>query len=311
MTQQIINLGTSANAGDGDNLRSAMDKTNDNFTELYGANSVSSNLAFSGQTISSYNTNGDIILGPDGTGTIRIAQNVIPDADNTRWIGSNAIRPLGLYVGTAGITTSGPVTNATYANVTVRDSTITSPQPGMIVSAANVYYGYTGSSWTLLAGADGIAAVVDDTTPQLGGNLDLNSKDITGTGAVNITGNITTTGNITGANLLTGGDVFPGGNVTMGTGNITSQSGNIVTTSGNISGGNIITGGIVIATGNVSGGNVSGATVTATNNVTLPFFADDAARDAAITSPAAGMMIFNSTGTKFQGYTGSAWVDLN
>jgi hypothetical protein len=97
----------------------------------------------------------------------------------------------------------------------------------------------------------------------------------------------------------------------MGTGNITSQSGNIVTTSGNISGGNIITGGIVIATGNVSGGNVSGATVTATNNVTLPFFADDAARDAAITSPAAGMMIFNSTGTKFQGYTGSAWVDLN
>ena len=44
MAQQTINLGTSANAGDGDNLRSAMDKTNDNFTELYGANSVSSTL---------------------------------------------------------------------------------------------------------------------------------------------------------------------------------------------------------------------------------------------------------------------------
>ena len=210
MTQQIINLGTSANAGDGDNLRSAMDKTNDNFTELYGANSVSSNLAFSGQTISSYNTNGDIILGPDGTGTIRIAQNVIPDADNTRWIGSNTVRPLGIYVGTAGITTSGPVTNATYANVTVRDSTITSPQPGMIVSAANVYYGYTGSAWTLLAGADGIAAVVDDTTPQLGGNLDLNSKDITGTGAVNITGNITTTANVSGAYIIGNGSVLTG-----------------------------------------------------------------------------------------------------
>lgn len=40
-------------------------------------------------------------------------------------------------------------------------------------------------------------------------------------------------------------------------------------------------------------------------------YADNAARDAAITSPVAGMMVFNTTGTKFQGYTGSAWVDLN
>ena len=40
-------------------------------------------------------------------------------------------------------------------------------------------------------------------------------------------------------------------------------------------------------------------------------YADDAARDAAITTPTAGMMVFNTTGTKFQGYTGSAWVDLN
>lgn len=43
----------------------------------------------------------------------------------------------------------------------------------------------------------------------------------------------------------------------------------------------------------------------------LVSYADDAARDAAITSPVAGMMIFNATGTKFQGYTGAAWVDLN
>ena len=30
--------------------------------------------------------------------------------------------------------------------------------------------------------------LIDDTTPQLGGNLDLNSNDITGTGNINITG---------------------------------------------------------------------------------------------------------------------------
>tara|TARA_E500000331_G_scaffold358220_1_gene423479 strand:+ start:9624 stop:12086 length:2463 start_codon:yes stop_codon:yes gene_type:complete len=33
--------------------------------------------------------------------------------------------------------------------------------------------------------------VVEDTTPQLGGNLDLNSNDITGTGGIDITGNLT------------------------------------------------------------------------------------------------------------------------
>jgi hypothetical protein len=40
-------------------------------------------------------------------------------------------------------------------------------------------------------------------------------------------------------------------------------------------------------------------------------YANNAARDAAITAPAAGMIVFNTTGTKFQGYTGAAWVDLN
>lgn len=45
--------------------------------------------------------------------------------------------------------------------------------------------------------------------------------------------------------------------------------------------------------------------------VKLAVYADDTARDAAVTAPEAGMMIFNTTLTKFQGYTGSAWVDLN
>lgn len=42
-----------------------------------------------------------------------------------------------------------------------------------------------------------------------------------------------------------------------------------------------------------------------------PVYADDAARDAAIPTPAAGMTVFNTTNTKLQVYTGSAWVDCN
>ena len=37
MAKQTINLGTSANKGDGDPLRTAFDKVNDNFDELYTA----------------------------------------------------------------------------------------------------------------------------------------------------------------------------------------------------------------------------------------------------------------------------------
>jgi hypothetical protein len=42
-----------------------------------------------------------------------------------------------------------------------------------------------------------------------------------------------------------------------------------------------------------------------------PVYADATARDAAITAPEAGMTVFLTSTLKFQGYTGSAWVDLN
>lgn len=149
MAQQTINLGTAANDGLGDNLRSAMDKCNDNFDELYGANSVSSNIALSGNSVSSYNTNGDIILAPDGTGTIRIAQDLIPDANNTRYIGNANIRPLGAYIGTAGVISSGPISLPTFADNTARDAAITQPVAGMLIfnTTGTKFQGYTGSAW--------------------------------------------------------------------------------------------------------------------------------------------------------------------
>ena len=46
-----------------------------------------------------------------------------------------------------------------------------------------------------------LSNVVEDTTPQLGGDLDLNSNDITGTGNIDITGNLTATGNLTSTGI--------------------------------------------------------------------------------------------------------------
>ena len=39
MTRQNINIGSTANDGTGDPLRTAFDKINDNFVELYGSDS--------------------------------------------------------------------------------------------------------------------------------------------------------------------------------------------------------------------------------------------------------------------------------
>ena len=61
---------------------------------------------------------------------------------------------------------------------------------------------YNGTDYAWIADA-GITDVVSDTTPQLGGNLDLNTRDITGTGNINITGNATLTGYLAGPATFT------------------------------------------------------------------------------------------------------------
>ena len=55
-----------------------------------------------------------------------------------------------------------------------------------------VHDGATAGGFPLAKATD--TELVNDTTPQLGGNLDLNSSDITGTGDINITGSITSNG---------------------------------------------------------------------------------------------------------------------
>lgn len=70
MAKQIIDLGSSANKGDGDPLRTAFRKINENFTELYAVN-------------------GDA----DGAVT-----NVLPDSDATRDLGSADKQWADLYV---------------------------------------------------------------------------------------------------------------------------------------------------------------------------------------------------------------------
>lgn len=88
-----------------------------------------------------------------------------------------------------------------------------------------------GSQLTGIGVGENITAVVDDTTPQLGGNLDLNSADITGTGNIDITGNITNTGD------------------TTVTGTLKVDSGNNIVIEKTVSGNNETFGNIIATTG--------------------------------------------------------------
>jgi len=100
MVKQVINVGANANDGTGDDLRTAMQKINTNFSELYGATAeandlveditpqLGGNLDLQNFIITTALTNGNISLQPNGTGSvllknIRITDNVISSDDST------------------------------------------------------------------------------------------------------------------------------------------------------------------------------------------------------------------------------------
>ena len=56
----------------------------------------------------------------------------------------------------------------------------------------------------------GITDIVQDTTPQLGGALDLNNNNITGNGSINISGDATVSGNLVAGTGTVGGLTFAG-----------------------------------------------------------------------------------------------------
>jgi hypothetical protein len=72
----------------GENLNTAFTKINTNFDQLWAAGPVNSNIRITNNTIYTLNTNGDLVLNPNGTGNVVANAHVIPDTTLIRNLGS-------------------------------------------------------------------------------------------------------------------------------------------------------------------------------------------------------------------------------
>jgi hypothetical protein len=101
---------------------------------------------------------------------------------------------------------------------------------------SNIAFTYNPTTKTILANVTldgiGILSVSQDTNPQLGGNLNINTFTINGTGTIGIAGNISnSSGNITSS----------AGNIIASVGNIVATAGNITASSGSVTAASVVT----------------------------------------------------------------------
>ena len=76
----------------GDPLDVAFNKTNLNFDQIYAAGPVGSNIQIADNTIRTLNTNGNLVLAPNGIGNVVSNVNIVPNTANIRNLGSPSRR---------------------------------------------------------------------------------------------------------------------------------------------------------------------------------------------------------------------------
>ena len=158
MARQVINIGSSANDGTGDPLRTAFDKINDNFVELYGGdndiNTLDANLNVNNFAITTGVTNGNITVTPNGTGNINLGSITINGSqvssnDSTQITLADNIQTTGT-VNIDGDTTLGSTLTVGTSLALATGATVTGIDNGAL-----------GSSATLLATQGAIKTYVD------------------------------------------------------------------------------------------------------------------------------------------------------
>ena len=238
--QQIINYGAAPNDGSGDPLRDAFIKVDENFANLWAAGPVNTNVTIANNSVTVTNTNGNLILNPNGIGVIQTNNHVVPRINSVYNLGSPTSSYKTAYIGTGGVTTTGNVT----ADYFLGDGSQLTNLPGDDYSNANV------ASFLAAFGSNTIVS----------------------------TGNITTTANISGGYILGNGSQLTGLAVSYGNANVATFmaafGSNTISTTGNITAGYFIGDGsqltnLTVSTGTAIVNGNSNVSVAANANVTV------------------------------------------
>ncbi len=319
MAKQTINIGVAANDNTGDPLRTAFTKINDNFDEIYTVGPVSTNIEINDNTISSTNSNGNIIFDPAGTGTVKIegpttangiitvnstfSGNVIPTANGTQTLGNLSNRWGNVFISGNGIRLGNLLLKETdskleiYATDGITNAILSanSTTSGAVLENGNAVVSLAASgNITLFASGSATPVVVSPallSVPALTATGNVSSGNVSGTTGTftTVAGTLSTASQtaITSVGTLTALTVT--GNVSTGNVSATGIAGTLSTAAQTaITSVGTLTS--LAVTGNVSTGNVSGTAGT---------FSD-------ITS-GSGTLTFNSAGAdkdiKFSGDT--------
>jgi len=175
MAYQTVNIGSSANDGTGDQLRTAFDKINDNFSEVYtelGGTSLS-NVSITANTISTDDANGSLTIAPNGSGTIILA-NAVSASSNVSVTGKLTVANAAAFSGPANTFVTFGAADATPSvatgnlfktggavTITALDDS-TAGQTITIISDHAVMYDVTGT--TLKGGSTDITTAIGDVT---------------------------------------------------------------------------------------------------------------------------------------------------
>jgi hypothetical protein len=200
MTQYTIDIGAAPDDGQGDPLRTAFDYTNLNFDQIFAAGPVLSNVAIANSTIRTINTNGNLILAPNGIGRIQANAAVVPSLDNVYDLGSPTRRFNSIYVGTGGLSLA---TLSVTGNISAdyyygNGSALTGIQ-----ATAGTYISNELSNVKIPAGNSNVTITVNT----------VSNVVVFSTTGQYITGLVSATGNITGANLQATGNIYIGNTV--------------------------------------------------------------------------------------------------
>jgi hypothetical protein len=206
----------------GESLNEAFNKINLNFDQLFAAGPVLSNIQIDQNTIRTLNTNGNLVLAPNGIGRVVANVDLLPNTSNVRNLGGINNRWGIIYAQSLDL--SG---NISFSNLSISGSVTANAVNANVISASG---NVTGGNFLT------------------GGNVSAAGTVTAASFVGNISGNIDAAGNLTEVQFNDTGDVLG-----ASAGFTFNKTSNVLTVTGNIDSGNLRTIGLISATGNVTG----------------------------------------------------------